>query len=183
MASINDNSNLLNLSNVTSVAPVIPVASMASVASVASVANIMSEVNNPSDSNTLSFFYNNKIIIVILLIVIVVGCAGYYLYNKYFKNKKEVLNLDKEYYLKDRNGKLINVNDQLSSLLEPPKSSKLQSPEVTIVHPNEESVEDENVSGQNLTKEEMEELKKQIQMLGGNEINAQNEDDNVNENF
>jgi len=183
MASINDNSNLGNVANVASVASVANVASVAGVAGVAHVANIVSEVNNSSDSKTLSFFYNNKIIIVILLIVIVVGCAGYYLYNKYFKNKKEVINLDKEYYLKDRNGKLINVNDQLSSLLEPPKSSKLQSPEVTIIHPNEESVEDENVSGQNLTKEEMEELKKQIQMLGGNEINAQNEDDNVNENF
>lgn len=110
------------------------------------------------------------------------------------ETRKHIISSDIEYYLLDssKNPILINkyFNDLLNnsykqSVLINDKLIKQQRPKLT--HPNEENIsdneeyEDNNITTQDLTREEIEELKNQLEIMQrkqNSSITAENEEDN-----
>jgi FtsZ-interacting cell division protein ZipA len=179
---------------------------------------------------------NNKLYIYIIIAIIVLALIGYYLYTKHFsksksekkvekleensnleqksqseqvrENRKHILSPDTEYYLLDRNGNPVLMNQHFSHFLQgqtmtnnqtiiqrqPTSDMKQQRPKLT--HPNEEknevelemseNDEDENLVSQDLTLEEIQELKKQLEIMQRKQsapITAQNDEDGDEANF
>jgi hypothetical protein len=186
---------------------------------------IETQVKSESLLNQLS---SNKLYIYIIIAIVVLAIIGYYLYNKHFskkdksekpetnstkkdiESKKHILSPDTEYYLLDRSGNPILMNQHFANFLhpsqeqsvlvnnklvqhqEPLKQKNQQRPKLS--HPNEESNvevnitdnEDDNIATQDLTREEIEELKKQLDLMQRKQsapITAQNDEDGDEANF
>jgi hypothetical protein len=173
---------------------------------------------------------SNKLYIYIIIAIVVLAFIGYYLYTKHFskkdkpeksqetssvkkelESKKHILTPDTEYYLLDRSGKPILMNQHFANILqsepeqpvlvnnrliqqqEQPKQ-KVQQQRPRLTHPNEETNievnitdnEDDNIATQDLTREEIEELKKQLDLMQRKQtapITAQNDEDGDEANF
>jgi len=175
----------------------------------------------------------NKLYIYIIIAIVVLAVIGYYLYTKQFskkdtsekqekpqetssakkelESKKHILSPDTEYYLLDRSGNPILMNQHFGSflnnsqdqsvlinnrLVQQKDSSKQQvnQQRPKLTHPNENKNvevnitdnEDENIATQDLTLEEIEELKKQLDLIQRKQtapITAQNDEDGDEANF
>lgn len=184
---------------------------------------------------------NNKLYIYIIIAIVILAFIGYYLYNTYFSkksnfqninsdkkdldDKKHFLSPDTEYYLLDRSGNPILMNQHFNNFLhiQPDlRNNKLvqesssnhassnnhalsNHPELSkqhisykqrpkLSHPNEDLAidvnitenEDENIATQDLTHDEIEELKKQLDLMERKQsapITAQNDEDGNEANF
>jgi len=111
-------------------------------------------------------------------------------------SKKHILSSNIEYYLLDRAGKPIYMNQYFTNFLNGPNDqtvlinntlNKQQRPK--LIHPNEETNikensldnEDNNITTQDLTLEEIEELKQQLDLMQKKQtasITAENDEDN-----
>ena len=213
---------------------VISVSAPASVVvpSLVETAAIESQVKSESLLEQLT---SNKLYIYIIIAIVVLAFIGYYLYSKHFskkdqpekfqesretnpdkkekeiESKKHILSPDTEYYLLDRSGNPILMNQHFANILntqpdqsvlvnnrmtkqqEPPKQ-KVQQQRPKLSHPREETNievnitdnEDDNIATQDLTREEIEELKKQIDLMQRKQsapITAQNDEDGEEANF
>ena len=116
--------------------------------------------------------------------------------KKEIDSKKHILSSNIEYYLLDRAGKPIFMNQYFSNFLNGPNEqtvlinntlNKQQRPK--LIHPNEETNieknnldnEDNNITTQDLTLEEIEELKQQLDLMQKKQsasITAENDEDN-----
>ena len=168
---------------------------------------IETNINNES---FLQQLLSNKIYIYIIIGIIILAIASYYLYIKYFyksekeatteepekeepekeepekETRKHIISPDIEYYLLDSSKNPILINN-LSVLIND-KLIKQQRPKLT--HPNEKNIsdsenneeyEDNNITTQDLTREEIEELKNQLEIMQrkqNSSITAENEEDN-----
>jgi hypothetical protein len=176
---------------------------------------------------------SNKLYIYIIIGIIVLAVIGYYLYTKHFskkdksekqekaqetsstkkdlESKKHILSPDTEYYLLDRSGNPILMNQYFGSFLnnsqeqsvlvnnrivqqQENSKQKVQPQRPKLTHPNEETNvdvnitdnEDDNIATQDLTREEIEELKKQLDLMQRKQsapITAQNDEDGEEANF
>lgn len=199
------------------------------------VEKTQSVVNSPTNESLLQQLTSNKLYIYIIIAIVVLAFIGYYLYTKHFsKNektsksdkteksqdndqtlketqfKKHVLSPDTEYYLLDRSGNpvlmnqyfanfLQNNNDQsilVNNKIKPQEISttKVSQQRPKLSHPNEDSQvevnitdnEDDNIATQDLTREEIEELKNQLSMMQKKQsapITAENDEDGDEANF
>lgn len=116
--------------------------------------------------------------------------------KKEIDSKKHILSSNIEYYLLDRAGKPIYMNQYFTNFLNGPNEqtvlinntlNKQQRPK--LIHPNEETNikennldnEDNNITTQDLTLEEIEELKQQLDLMQKKQtasITAENDEDN-----
>jgi len=116
--------------------------------------------------------------------------------KKEIDSKKHILSSNIEYYLLDRAGKPIYMNQYFTNFLNGPNDqtvlinntlNKQQRPK--LIHPNEETNikensldnEDNNITTQDLTLEEIEELKQQLDLMQKKQsasITAENDEDN-----
>ena len=116
--------------------------------------------------------------------------------KKELDSKKHIISSDVEYYLLDNAGKPIYMNQYFSNFLNTTDDqtvlinntlNKQQRPKLT--HPNEKTNieenildnEDDNITNQDLTLEEIEELKQQLDLMQKNQtvsITAENDEDN-----
>jgi len=116
--------------------------------------------------------------------------------KKEIDSKKHILSSNIEYYLLDRAGKPIYMNQYFTNFLNGPNDqtvlinntlNKQQRPK--LIHPNEETNikensldnEDNNITTQDLTLEEIEEIKQQLDLMQKKQtasITAENDEDN-----
>jgi hypothetical protein len=164
---------------------------------------------NLNNETFLQQLLSNKIYIYIIIGIIILAIASYYLYIKYFyksekepepepeielepelepeleqekERKKHIISHDIEYYLLDSSKNPILINNPAISFKRP----KLTHPNKENISDNEdnednEDYEDNNITNQDLTRDEIEELENQLEIMQRKQnasITAENDEDN-----
>jgi Ca2+/Na+ antiporter len=163
---------------------------------------------NLNNDTFLQQLLSNKIYIYIIIGIIILAIVSYYLYIKYFyksekevepeielepepepepelepelekERKKHIISPDIEYYLLDSSKNPILIHNPAISFKRP-----------KLTHPNEENIsdnednedyEDNNITNQDLTRDEIEDLENQLEIMQKKQntsITAENDEDN-----
>ena len=159
---------------------------------------------NLNNDTFLQQLLSNKIYIYIIIGIIILAIVSYYLYIKYFyksekelepeielepepelepeleqERKKHIISPDIEYYLLDSSKNPILIDNPAISFKRP----KLTHPNEKNISDNEdnEDYEDNNITNQDLTRDEIEDLENQLEIMQKKQntsITAENDEDN-----